>query len=122
MLVTRVTDEGLQIRPVLGNGIRTTYMPFSKWWTEIIYIQDAIEISRKSLVLSAANQDGGAHVDHELDDSYKFLSEDGSYLTAYIEKSGSTSIHKSEDVHLALLRQISFELLNSPQLLGLSKT
>ncbi|MEX0985139.1 MAG: hypothetical protein WD096_08825 [Actinomycetota bacterium] len=54
-------------------------VPFDDWWGRVI-IQDqaGADFSRRALVLALANQDGGAHVDPELDSAYEALSRSNS--------------------------------------------
>lgn len=51
-------------------------IPFAEWWAATIYISAVpkLELTRKDLVLSMADMDGGAHVDPELKGAYAFLS------------------------------------------------
>ncbi len=51
-------------------------LPFTEWWAATIYISAVpkLELTRKDLVLSMADMDGGAHVDPELKGAYAFLS------------------------------------------------
>lgn len=52
---------------------------FDVWWNRVVIRDQArAEFTRKDLVLALANQDGGAHVDPELDDAYKALSRSNS--------------------------------------------
>jgi hypothetical protein len=46
-------------------------IPFTDWWeTEIVCLASGVKMTRKSLVLAVANQDGGARVDATLKPSY----------------------------------------------------
>lgn len=92
----------------------------NEWWRgDPAYILDAREISRRELVLGAANKDGGAHVDVALDPTYeRLLAGAGARMT-------TTTVAGSREMpfrfgHLAALRQIGFELLNSPEVLALA--
>ncbi len=52
---------------------------FEQWWNKIVFIDSGrAEFSRKDLVLAVANQDGGAHVDPELTETYASLSRNNS--------------------------------------------
>jgi len=49
-------------------------VPFDTWWNEKVFVdKDRRILTRKDLVLIAANQDGGAHVDPALDARYAEL-------------------------------------------------
>jgi hypothetical protein len=56
----------------LPSGFREK--PFDQWWSAPIFVdQNRREITRKKLVLTIADQDGGAHVDPSLDATYADL-------------------------------------------------
>jgi len=86
------------------------YVPFDQYWNNTVII-DAMgnEFSRKKLILSLANKDGGAHVDPKLDYKYAVLarqysmgwtqSVDGGLSTPFLE------------VEKAAVRQIAHEIL-----------
>lgn len=76
------------------------------WWNEPIFAVNRVETSRKDVVLGAANQDGGAHVDHALDADYERLKE-GLYTP-----SPGAAVDVPEP-QLVSLRQMAFEVLNS---------
>ena len=46
---------------------------FNDWWNEIIFDDKKNKFTRHDIVTYVANQDGGAHVDSELDESYATL-------------------------------------------------
>ena len=46
---------------------------FNDWWNEIIFDDKKNKFTRRDIVTYVANQDGGAHVDPELDESYATL-------------------------------------------------
>lgn len=99
------------------------YLLFPKWWEEIIWQNDQSSpiITRRDLVLGASNQDGGAHVDSKLLPSYKSLTSDGS-AGSYMKNVGNISLLElSKNAHLMCLRQLGWEVLNSPDLTALTK-
>ena len=63
--------------PSLGDVPVTTLVPVSKWWDQVVFVEGPSRLSRKKIVLSAANQDGGAHVDDKLNAEYQALTSDG---------------------------------------------
>lgn len=94
-------------------------LPVDKWWEQIVWILSSeCKLTRKRLILSAANQDGGAHVDRQLHEDYeKLANEQFGHITT---KNGSQ--HYRQDVvnmHLVSIRTIANELLKSPELLNL---
>lgn len=51
------------------------WLPFEDWWNEAVFVdKERRSLSRKQLVLAVANQDGGAHVDPKLSETYARLS------------------------------------------------
>ncbi len=126
------------IFPLLGNAPKRLLL-ISEWWEEVFYVtakdsdlvaihrvgrdgdsfvalernsHNKVEISRKNLIIAAANTDGGAHVDKELPANYKLIANDGS-LGMLVEN------QPLKEAHLVAIRQIGFEILNSPDILSL---
>lgn len=60
-------------RAALENPSRHFFMTFDDWWNEIIFDDYKNRFTRRDIVLFIANQDGGAHVDPELKESYAML-------------------------------------------------
>jgi hypothetical protein len=83
------------------------WVTFNTWWENINVLSDGKnQFTRKKLVTTVANQDGGAHVDSKLNTPYSEVTR-GNSLNVY---------HEGKDVYgveLASIRQITFELLNS---------
>ena len=69
--------EGSTVRYVarLDEGSRAPRMtPFQDWWSDVIFLdRDKRAFSRADIVLSVADQDGGAHVDATLRPDYAAL-------------------------------------------------
>ncbi len=57
--------------PQLGNGPINEFIPISMWWNQVVMILGGYHITRKKIVLAAANKDGGAHVDTKLTKEYE---------------------------------------------------
>ena len=111
--LTRLTAAGPIAK--LGIAVQTEEVPFDQWWTQVVYVpREGVSITRRSLILAAANKDGGAHVAASLTPEYEALLKmwilQGSY-----ERDPITF----NDVHLVGLRQIAYEVLHSPQILRL---
>jgi hypothetical protein len=84
---------------------------FAEWWDRIVFCdQDKRQLSRKGIVITAANQDGGAHVDPILDDAYAGLSKNGSLGWLARDKEGP---HPLQQPQRAAIRQIAHEVLKS---------
>ncbi|MCI1142562.1 hypothetical protein MOP88_10075 [Sphingomonas sp. WKB10] len=88
-------------------------LTFENWWTETVYRDphSGVSLDRKTIVLTVANQDGGAHVDPEIDQRYARLVEIGTGLLAGVPPHGI----KVEDLEKVSLRHIAFELIKSIQ-------
>lgn len=87
-------------------------------WNQVIHISNIGRISRKLLILTCANKDGGAHVDAILPPDYQGLKR-GVWNQKF--DSGS-AVYEGPlpNTHLPMLRQIGYEILNSPDLLKLA--
>jgi hypothetical protein len=95
-------------------------IPAAEWWNQVVYILGDVRANRKSLVLAAANKDGGAHVDTDLTTEYETLMTTGE--RGWFSYSPTNEMHNFQpimDAHLVYIRQMGFELLNSPELLAL---
>jgi len=96
LLMLKMEPNGGEYVPPLGNGPPTRYCN---------------KLTRKDLVLTVCNKDGGAHVDPKLDEVYYALSRSNSlgwkYIKNGIEKDFATR------PELASIRQISYEVLKS---------
>jgi hypothetical protein len=83
---------------------------FEEWWNAII-LDDlhGIVFTRRDIVLSVCDQDGGAHVDKELDEPYVKLEK----LKQFAFTFNSNGIERKPRVGagLASVRQIGFEVL-----------
>jgi hypothetical protein len=72
-------------------------------------------------VLGAADKDGGAHVDAELAPDYATLATTGERgWWNYSPTNEPDNIQPVKEVHLVYLRQMGFEIMNSPELLALT--
>ncbi len=84
---------------------------FKTWWNAVVFLdQQRRAISRKDLVLSVADTDGGAHVDPALDAKYHALSRGNSMGWIIRDHAGERAMAGPER---ASIRQIAHELLKS---------
>jgi hypothetical protein len=117
MGIVQVSSDGThKYFPSLGDAPAQNLMPVSKWWDQVVFVEGNVRLSRRKIVLSAANQDGGAHVDDKLNADYQALSTDGFAGTVFHHADGQTNVQPIMGAHLVALRQMAFELLNSPAL------
>jgi hypothetical protein len=101
-------------KPLLGDFVGTSRpVKFLKWWDEPI-LRDSKRrvLTRKNLVCSLRDQDGGSHVDGALtDEAYASLSRENG-ASWYILTGGFESAVKPGP-HLATMRQIAWEIETS---------
>lgn len=118
----QVRNDGGAIKatyaPLLDGPVKI-YVPVSKWWDMIVYVLGSGErLSRKSIALTAANKDGGAHVDSSLTPEYAALSKEGAVGYLMSSVGGRINEQPFTDAHFVAVRQMAHELLNSPDLLA----
>lgn len=126
MFFTRMmmTTNGPQakIYPMLGDGPYNFHLKAEDWWNQTIVVLPRgsdRRVSRKDLVLAAANKDGGAHVDEKLTPQYEALKQRGGTLQFFVSRiDGVETKTEFEDIHAYLIRQMAYELLTSPALLA----
>lgn len=88
------------------------------WWNEEIWREGGEKYTRRDIVLSAANQDGGAHVD--ANPNFKTIKfRQGPSVK--IKINGVPVPDAMRNHHYRILRQIAYEVLNSKELMDLSK-
>ena len=108
-----VSAKGSQSKyiPMLDDVPFSKMVPFSEWWeTQIFCDSQKRCLSRRALITTAANQDGGAHVDPALDIIYSDLVYNNSLGLLFSDGAVSHPIHGAEK---AAIRQISHEVLKT---------
>lgn len=94
-------------------------VPVSKWWNQVVIALDSnIRITRRTLVLDAANLDGGAHVAKKLPARYEALANLAQSRVSFTVNGVEYHVPTVE-AKFAVLRQIGFEVLNSPEIQSL---
>lgn len=97
--------------PMLDDVPFHNWMSFNDWWNEIIFIdKNKKKFSRKDIILTVSNQDGGAHVDPKLDENYINLSKNNSLDIGVFSGNNFIKLTKPEQ---AALRQIGHEVLKT---------
>jgi hypothetical protein len=117
-------DAEVKYMPKLGTAKYAHLTSFINWWQrEVIYLNLELHVAmtRRDLVLSAANQDGGAHVDADLDAAYKELRGGLGWTMTINRPDGTKKDIPFENAHRAGLRQLGYEVLNSPAIADLSR-
>lgn len=107
-----MTAVGTKPMAFLDADIHLNWIGFDAWWNGIVFVdQQKNEFSRKDIVLYLANKDGGAHVDHEIDERYYNLRNKNSL--GWVTISGDGRQIAGEDHVPATMRQIAHELIKS---------
>ena len=116
---------GASYGPSLDGGPEMILLPVSEWWNQIVYVFsrrpesdptgeiEVLSLSRKDIVLTATNKDGGAHVDQKLTPAYEMLAADGTVGSFIWESDGVKQEFPITKAHLVALRQIGHEVLRS---------
>ena len=96
----------------LPNASERPRVEFERWWNSPIFI-DAKQkrLSRRDLVLTIADQDGGAHVDPVLESTYADLARQNSI--GWEIRDEGTSSRPLSGIELIAVRQIGHEILKS---------
>jgi hypothetical protein len=96
---------------MLDDVPRTRRLPFSDWWSVSVFVDKERHVfTRKDLVLTAANQDGGAHVDPALNETYYRLSRENALGLMAVENGVARPMEGPEK---AAVRQIAHEVLKT---------
>lgn len=112
MVVMRIGAD-TQYAPRLGelyNAVPNRKIMFEKWWNNAVIRSPQVNVtfSRRELVLSVADQDGGAHVDPEIDEKYARLSRTMEF--GFMEHKDGVA-RPVPLIELAHIRQIAYEVL-----------
>lgn len=116
LLVMKMGPSGGEYIPPLGNGPPIRYskgkIPFVRWWNKIVLVDGrGNKSTRRDLVLTVCDKDGGAHVDARLDEAYYAFSRSNSLGWKY-QKDGVEQDFGGRP-ELASIRQIAYEVLES---------
>lgn len=105
-----IDQQQTRILPLFNDSpIPPRDLSFDEWWNGIVFVdQNGVQHSRRDLVLTLANQDGGGHVDPELDQEYVNLSRNNSL--GYMEIRGNREQPLPNQVPAAV-RHIAHEVL-----------
>lgn len=116
--ILQVGSNGPSYQPGLGEGWTKQLIPAQQWWEQVVYVLSPdVRLSRKNIVLAAANQDGGAHVDSKLTPDYAELAKDGGLGFLLVDQDGMECDEQITNAHFVAIRQMTYELLHSPELL-----
>ena len=108
-----LSSAGLE--PALDRVTYRGFLTVDDWWRQVVHIVNH-EYSRRDIVLSAANQDGGAHVDpNPSEETTNLQLGIGTLTTTSAE--GHITTRNLDNAHFWLLRQFGYEILHSPTLI-----
>ena len=111
-VVVQIAEAGMRYVPALERGpFPMLQSDFEKWWNGIVLTDgQGHQFTRKEMVLTLANQDGGAHVDPFLDEKYANLTRNSSFGWSDISGSETKPL---TGIELSAVRQIAHEILKS---------
>lgn len=116
--------QPITMTPLLGQQFTEVHL--ADWWDgEPIFVHTGTAYTRKMIILSLANKDGGAHVDEKLDGYYEVLRA-GEYalgITGNLTYSGPPPFPQGvtiypNNAHFALARQFAHETVASQRHFG----
>lgn len=112
LVMGMMTSDGASYVPCLNKGpFRVRSLSFDTWWNEdVIRLPDNTRLSRGQTVLMMTNQDGGAHVDPEIDEIYHRVAKANELGFSWSNGKSSKEIF---GVERATVRQIAFEISGS---------
>lgn len=113
LLMLSFVGDTARYVPLFENGNRYRLLSYPDWSGEIVLSDQHKRLFRRKQVLKLlANQDGGAHVDPELDDTFAVMKTNN--LTGWVvTRADGTTTPFSNDAVYATMRQMTFEVLQS---------
>ena len=110
-----VQTSGASYHPILDQDPLSNFgpLPFSKWWEEpVIRDRHLNELTRKNLVCSMRDQDGGAHVDGTLTNgAYVSIARSNGTGWTFMDAIGERPVEPGPQ--FATMRQIGWEVEHS---------
>lgn len=108
-----------------GPPMQASVVSYTTWWDEVVLI-DRVQggggrMSRKGLIMSMRNQDGGAHYDPELSDETYARFASGvapGWQHVVVDAAGNETASPMLGAHLATCRQIGWEVVESVRQAG----
>lgn len=111
VLPVMLTSAG--VKPPMDTWEVRSVLLADDWWNESIWLEGAVTLSRRDIVLSAANQDGGAHVDENPNAKTKMVKA-GPRITVTVN--GKPLESGMVNHHYPMIRQMAFEVTTSPEM------
>lgn len=105
-------NKGTYKAKLNDSPIPPKFKKFNSWWEGDIIIKDdkGNLFTRKQLILTMANKDGGAHIDSLLEEDYFHLTRENGAGWSYTDNNTTTGI---DDIELHSVRQIAYEFIQS---------
>ena len=114
--------DRVELVPKLHRASVRWELPAEEWWKQEAHITSTSRLTRRDIVLGAADQDGGAHIDSRLNPQYASLMSEGAVATVRYSRDGEVfAVFNPSEANLVCIRQMAYELLNSPDFLRLSR-
>lgn len=107
------------IRPNLEANRANDLLDVSQWLEQRVMLNKGMWLTRNDIILKAANEDGGAHVDPQ--PSNKTQAMKTPWLIREVEQAGQKKQEPLTDNHFPILRAMGHEVLSSPELMTLLK-
>jgi len=121
----RASSDGNSVSSFAGpgedNALYRDYIKADGWWKQVVLVAEGTRYSRRDMVLGVANQEGGAHVAPEPTAEHQKLMTSGLTWDLVEVSDGVETITPAADVRFKYVRQMAYELLNSPELLKLAE-
>lgn len=122
LVVFQISSRGPECLPLLNKpmGAEAKLLQFQRWWDQTILREgDRFSVSRRNLVFSLRNQDGGAHVDSSLkDEAYVRFSKLNASTPRMVSSSGGEIPFSG--IAEASMRHVASELLQALKELAIS--
>lgn len=120
----RASSDGKVVSGVYGPGeddaLYRDYIKADRWWQQVVLFAEGTQYSRRDVVLGVAEQEGGAHVAAEPTPDFKRLMTPGLLWNQVVVSNGVETDTPLRDIRFKYIRQMAYELLNSPELLKLA--
>jgi len=113
LVVIHLSPRGARYVPPLAQPLNhpVWMVAFEHWWKKtVIRIPNEFDLSRANLVLTMADQDGGAHIDPSIDERYYRLTRENAMGFVVSTEAGTVPL---VDIEGASVRQIAQEVLVS---------
>lgn len=108
LVIISFRDGAIEYEPRFEKPPGVIDLPFPDWWSALVFDdKQGGQLTRSSVVLHMANQDGGAHVDETIGQTYAAISRSSS-LWKLTGPNGDAPFFGAE---LAAVRQIAHEVL-----------